>query len=110
VGIELDGTQIVAVAAFLRVINALENIERASRCWKRVSRHRPRRDSGFSNGLRTRRPDSARAGLHPEAVAHLREAERLVAKAKASAFFKRKHTEKAILEQQKARALLVESS
>ena len=44
------------------------------------------------------------------AVAHLQEAGRLVAKAIASEFFKRKHTERAIREQQTARALLVESS
>ena len=45
-----------------------------------------------------------------ERIQFFQDAGRLVAKAIASGFFKRKHTEKAIREQQKARALLVESS
>jgi len=114
VGIELDGTQIVAVAAFLRVINALENIRESLALLEASLKASSTERQRLLERAAHETADSARVlaggGLHPEAVAHLREAERLVAKAKASEFFKRKHTEKAILEQQKARALLVESS
>ena len=114
VGIELDGTQIVAVAAFLRVINALENIRESLALLEASLKASSTERQRLLERAAHETADSARVlaggGLHPEAVAHLREAERLVAKAKASEFFKRKHTEKAIREQQKARALLVESS
>jgi len=114
VGIELDGTQIVAVAAFLRVINALENIRESLALLEASLKASSTERQRLLERAAHETADSARVlaggGLHPEAVAHLREAERLVAKAKASEFFKRKHTEKAIREQQTARALLVESS
>lgn len=114
VGIELDGTQIVAVAAFLRVINALENIRESLALLEASLKASSTERQRLLERAAHETADSARVlaggGLHPEAVAHLREAERLVAKAKASEFFKRKHTEKAIREQQAARALLVESS
>ena len=114
VGIELDGTQIVAVAAFLRVVNALENIRESLTLLEASLKVSSTERQRLLERAARETADSARVlaggGLHPEAVAHLQDAGRLVAKAIASGFFKRKHTEKAIREQQKARALLVESS
>lgn len=114
VGIELDGTQIVAIAAFLRVVNALENIRESM----------AQLEASLDKGSGTAKPllqravnetkDSIRVleggGLHPEAVAHLKEARRLTKKAARSVFFRRKHTRNAIREQEKARAFLLESS
>jgi hypothetical protein len=114
VGIKLDGTQIVAIAAFLRVINTLENIRESlaqletsleMRC--REARENLERAVGETK-------DSIRVleagGLHPDAVAHLKEAKRLTKKASRSLFFRKKLTREAIDEQLKARAFLVESS
>src|SRR5438034_2302587 len=114
VGIELDGTQIVAVAAFLRVVNALENIRESLTLLESSLKVSSTERQRLLERAARETADSARVlaggGLHPEAVAHLQDGGRRVAKAIASGVFKRKHTEKAIREQQKARALLVESS
>jgi hypothetical protein len=48
------------------------------------------------------------AGLHPDAVAHLKEARRLTERAISSIFFGRKLARQAIREQERARAQLVE--
>jgi mono/diheme cytochrome c family protein len=107
IGIKLDATQIVAVAAFLRDLNALENI--------RVS----------IELLSRRTPDSLKravfetedaievlrgAGLQPAAVAHLLEAKRLARKAAHSYFFTRKLAKEAIAALVKARAEIVDAS
>jgi len=112
-GIELDGTQIVAIAAFLRVINVLENIRQSIMLLEASlavssSAERARlltravRETDDSTGVLTG------GGLHAEAVARLHEARRLADRALRSHFFGRKHTEEAIREQKKARAFLVE--
>ena len=113
VGIRLDATQVVAVAAFLRVINVLENIRQSIMLLEAsltVSSSGERRR--FLERAIGETDDSARVleggGLHPEAVAHLRDARRLAEKAARSLFFSRRHTEEAIRAQMKARALLVE--
>jgi hypothetical protein len=113
VGIELDGTQIVAIAAFLRVINTLENIRQSIMLLETslsVSSHEERKRLLERAAGETR--DSIRVleggGLHPDAVAHLRDARRMAKKAVQSLFFNRKHTEAAIRDQKKARAVLVE--
>ena len=81
-GITLDATQVEAIAAFLRVINALENIrsglallEQAAEGSKGRSRENLR--------LAGEETDDAivvlaGAGLHPEAIAHLRQARDLI--------------------------------
>lgn len=114
IGIRLDATQVVAVAAFLRVLNALENIRESISL---LEASLIQRSTGAKELLRQalhETEDSLRVleggGLHPEAVAQLREAERLTQKAARSLFFRRKYTREAVLEQQKARAFLVESS
>ncbi len=116
VGIELDGTQIVAIAAFLRVINTLENIRESldllERSLDTSSHDRSERKKLLERAI-SETTDSIRVlkagGLHPEAVAHLKEAKRLTEKASCSWFFTGKRTRAAIEEQKKARALLVEA-
>ncbi len=113
-GINLDGTQVVAVAAFMRVINALENIRGAVALLEQGRR--------LKHGLARDRLELARAetedaiavlaggGLHPEAVRHLTEAKRLTEKAARSFFFRARLLRRAIKEQQKARAELAQVS
>jgi hypothetical protein len=113
-GIELDGTQIQAIAAFLRVINTLENIRQSLELLE-ASVQQP--TAGKAQELLRRAiretEDSIQVleggGLHPEAVAHLKRAHRLARKAARSIFFQGKHTREAIREQTEARKLLVES-
>ncbi len=113
-GINLDGTQVVAVAAFMRVINALENIrsavallEQGRRLKRKLARDR----------LELALAETADAiavlaggGLHPEAVRHLTEAKRLTEKAAGSLFFRGRLVRRAVKEQQKARAELTEAA
>ena len=113
-GINLDGTQVVAVAAFMRVINALENIRSAVALLEEGRR--------LKRGLARDRLEVALAetadaiavlaggGLHPEAVRHLTEAKRLTEKAARSFFFRGRLLRRAIKEQQKARAELAQAS
>ena len=113
VGIRLDATQIVAVAAFLRVINALENIRVGIELLEGSLRARSPEEAKELRERAIRETDDSigvleGGGLHPESLAHLREARRLTKKAIHSLFFGLKHTRKAIGEQRKARALLVE--
>ena len=75
-GINLDGTQVVEVAAFLRVINALENIRVSI---ERLEQGLERSREPAKQALRiaiAETDDSiavlAGGGLHPDAVAHLR--------------------------------------
>ena len=112
IAIRLDGTQVVAVAAFLRVVNTLENI-RESLAQLEASLEK---GSGEAREHLARSVDETKdsirvlkgGGLHPDAVAHLREAKRLTKKASRSLFFRKKLTREAIDEQLKARAFLVE--
>jgi len=116
-GIELDGTQIEAIAAFLRVLNVLENI-RVSIELLDTSVERRFLDPADAKELLERAvqetDDSIRvlteAGLHPEAVSHLEAARRLTRQAILRLFFRYSLTAKAIAEQKNARDLLVEPS
>ncbi|MCG6876292.1 MAG: hypothetical protein LJE97_14495 [Betaproteobacteria bacterium] len=115
-GIELDGTQIVEIAAFLRVINALENIRQSTtlltqsldkkvadttRAPELINRARPE--------IRDAAQVLAGAGLHPQAVAHLETAAKAARKAAKRWFGRRDLTERALQELQKARAELIET-
>ena len=115
VGIELDGTQIAAVAAFLRVINALENIRQSlellaqsealgffERAHAQQLLKRAVNETGDSIAVLTS------GGLHPDAVAPLVEARRLAERAVDSLFFRRILAREAIQAQKRARALLIE--
>ncbi len=117
VGIELDGTQIVAIAAFLRVINALENIRQTIELLESSA------EKGFAERKEAREllkravsetQDSIKVldggGLHPEAVAHLQKAKELAEKAACSIFRRRGLTQQAIDEQRNARAQLIQTS
>jgi hypothetical protein len=116
-GINLDGTQVVEVAAFLRVINALENIRQSIDLLDAIA-HKTYRTTQGAKALLNRAgretEDSIEvlscAGLHPEAVANLKEALRLIKKASRSIFFKSRYARKAIERQKKARAELIETS
>jgi hypothetical protein len=116
VGIELDGTQIAAIAAFLRVINALENIRQSIQFLESskglgFTQRRTARALLESSLEETR--ESIRvlegAGLHPAAVAQLREAQRLTEKAARSLFFRNRLTQQALEAQKRARAELIET-
>jgi len=113
--IELDGTQIVSVAAFLRVLNSIENIRqtidflRASSNTPLSSQTSPKdvldRALGtIKNGVKV----LAGAGLHPIAVSHLKESQRLVDEALKQSY-DTKLIQQAINEADQARNDLVES-
>jgi hypothetical protein len=115
VGIRLDATQVVAVAAFLRVINALENIRQSIELLAQSEA------LGFFEGARAkpllmRAANETRdatavlagAGLHPQAVALLDESSKLTERAESSLFSRRGLTREAIKVQEKARAQMIE--
>ena len=114
-GIRLDATQVVAVAAFLRVTNTLENIRQSlelltqSKAFGFFEREQARpllkRAAEETNDSIT---VLAGGGLHPEAVAQLKAAKRLTERAADSFFSRRGLTREAIEAQERARALLIE--
>ena len=88
VGIRLDATEIVAVAAFLRVINTLENIGVTLKLLDDLLQRRVKRrfiQRRLDQALAETR-DTIRVldggGRHPEAITHLRRAETLAARSK----------------------------
>lgn len=114
VGIRLDATQVVAVAAFLRVINALENIRSSNESLEQsaalgffertaavelLKRAAHETDDGIAV--------LAGAGQHPEAVAELQGARRLIERAQRSSINRRRPTREAIAAHGRARALLI---
>lgn len=116
-GIEIDGTQIVAIAAFLRVINALENIRQSTDFLDMTTNMENKNKSGRETMLEralTETDDSievlSEGGLHPQAVAFLREANRLTTEAIDTHFGRDRLIRRAIEQQQKARAELVEGN
>jgi hypothetical protein len=112
-GIELDGTQIVAIAAFLRVINALENI-RESIQFLEISTTRSNMEAKQLLGRVLKETDDSiqvlvAGGLHPQAVAHLRKARAFTEDAiHVGGAALVKQAQEAIREQQEARANMVE--
>ncbi|MFQ5709040.1 MAG: hypothetical protein ACE5HO_16405 [bacterium] len=114
--IELDATQIVAVAAFLRVLNALENIRQSTELLE-LSDNKDAAVPQQPRTLLARALDEtedtirvlADAGLHPEAVAHLKEARRLTGEAISSHFSRSHFIQQAIEQQKKAKDQLVET-
>jgi hypothetical protein len=116
VGIALDATQITAVAAFLRVINALDNIRESLELLRESAAfgffERGPADQLLKRAV-SETGDSisvlAGGGLHPEAVAHLVESRRLAERAAGSLFNRRGLTRRAIEAQEQARAQMVEA-
>ena len=117
VGIKLDGTQIVEVAAFLRVLNALENIRQSLELLESSAK------KGFAERAEdlesleravSETKDGIKVldggGLHPEAVAHLQKAKELAEKAHCSYFRRSSLTQQAIDELRNARVQLIEAS
>jgi mono/diheme cytochrome c family protein len=114
IGIRLDGTQAVEVAAFLRVINTLENIRQSIELLREADGMGLSQQADAKRLLRratSETQDSIRVlaggGLHPEAVAELERARRLTAKAAQGAFLQPERIRAAIEAQLKARAELV---
>jgi len=113
VGIALDGTQVVALAAFLRVVNALENTRESLQLLETSLAALPRADRRRLLERAVHETDDgarvlAGGGLHPEAVVHFKEAGRLAKKASEALIFRASHTREAIRELSKARTFLVE--
>jgi len=114
-GINLDATQTVAVAAFLRDINALENIRQSIELLDSYVTREFLGNEDF-NQLPQRAihetDDSimvlAGGGLHPDAVAHLKESRRLIKKAIKKHSSSTGLLEEAISEQKMARAEIIE--
>jgi mono/diheme cytochrome c family protein len=116
-GINLDGTQVVEVAAFLRVINALENIRQSIELLEPVANkwHQTVEEGQRLIDQAVAETEDSIAvlsggGLHPEAVTHLKEALRLTKKAQRSFFFKSQNARDAIVQQEKARDEMVGTS
>ncbi len=114
VGIKLDATQVVEVAAFLRVINALENIRECLSLLEASAKKGFTERGGARRLLRQALTETEQAiqvlkggGLHPEALAHLEEAKKLTKQAACSFFRRGGLTKKAIERQQNARAELL---
>ena len=109
-GIDLGPTQVEAVAAFLRVINALENIRV---CIELLDDKKGKGDKKRTKALLKRAASDAAdsvavlegGGLHPEGVAHLKKAQQHIEKAKKPGD---KNAKRAIGELKKAKALLTE--
>jgi len=106
----------VAVAAFLRVINALENIRQSIELLE-ASDH-----FGFFGFQRDQvrlaqaiaetedaREVLAGGGLHPRAVAHLKEAEQLTRQAARSLFGRHIFINEAIRKHAEARAVMIDA-
>lgn len=112
-GINLDATEIVEVAAFLRVLNALENIRASIELLRQ--RNRLRFPTRAVERLRLAVHETedginvlAGAGLHPQAVAYLEKAKHLTELAVRSHSARRYLARKAIHAQKKARAQMIE--
>jgi hypothetical protein len=115
IGIRLDATQGVAVAAFLRVINALENVRESlvllarsealgSFGGARAKRFLRRAADETDDGIAV----LSGGGLHPEAVVQLDNAKRLIGRASRAHFGRRGLIREAMRAQERARAQMIE--
>jgi len=112
-GINLDGTQVVAVAAFLRAINALENIRQAQDLLEQGLKNR-RRQAREALKLALEETDDAilvlrSGGLRPQAVAELQETRRIIARAARSHRSWRYHVRHALRHLRRSREQLIET-
>lgn len=116
-GINLDATQVVAVAAFLRVINALENIrsadDRLARAYPEFT-ITPQRQATLLQRASFEIEDGIQVltggGLHPDAVEYLRRADSLIELALGSSGGQRKdHVDDARASLSDARRRMIES-
>ncbi len=115
-GINLDATQVVAVAAFLRVINSLENIreslsllDSAYPDYRLTDAQRARLVERAGFEIEDARHVLTGAGLHPTAATHLRDAQVMVERAQASTGSRAKRlVGEARAELERARARMVD--
>lgn len=115
--LELDATQIVAIAAFLRIINALENIRQSQEFLNSFATRTFLGNEEFGKLLKRAADetedavmDLSSAGLHPEAVRHLEEVLNLIRRADKNPFRSARLAETALLELELAKEELVVSS
>ncbi|MFM9881941.1 MAG: hypothetical protein ACKVQT_02845 [Burkholderiales bacterium] len=114
IGIRLDATQVEAVASFLRVLNALENIRSSIELLERASsRHVSKEDRALAlTQAIAETGDAIRvlegAKLHAAAIARLQEARRLERRVERAPLFRGHQLRDAIEAQRKARAELTE--
>jgi hypothetical protein len=113
--IELDATQIVAIAAFLRVINALENIRQSTYFLNSFLKRTFLGNEEFDKLLRRAGDETndaigvlAGGGLHPGAVAHLKKALSSINKAKDKRSVRKSTLEDALSELELARKELIQ--
>lgn len=114
VAIKLDATQVVAVAAFLRAINSLENIRQATELLEfALNKNSPdgRNPNQLLDQAIREAFDSFRVleggGLQPAAVTHLKEAHRLAEKARGSWLSKKRLMREAIEALKRGREQLI---
>ena len=115
-GIELDATQISAITAFLRVLNAIENIRQSTELLGDSTLQPPPRRETAADLLKRARSvvDTAarvlaEGGLHPQAVASLQTAQRHIVRAATYHSPPRSIIDDALRAQEGARAELVET-
>ena len=114
-GIELDATQISAISAFLRVLNAIESIRQSSVLLADSALHPPPRRQSSAELLKQARSVVgtaarvlAEGGLHPQAVAQLKSAQGHIDRAAAYHSPPQRILDEALRAQEQARAELVE--
>ena len=113
VGIRLDATQVEAVAAFLRVINAFDNVRITTSLLEDSIQARPsERGLGLLRRAVRESQDASRVlserSLHPDAVTLLQAATRLIEREAARPSRNAEPTREAIRNLEEAKALLVE--
>ena len=113
-GIELDATQISAIAAFLRVLGAVENIRQSAALLRDSAKTPPPRRESAADLLKQADSVVATAvrvlsegGLHPQAVLLLQEAQRQIARAATYHWPPQSIIDEALRAQEAARAELV---
>jgi len=113
-GIKLDAAQVVEVAAFLRIINSLENIRQSIRLLEKIALTptmavEDRKALLLQAGAEIQDSTVVLQGgsLHPAAVRHLVEAKHLADGAREGLWLKNRHVRKALEMLQQARRELV---
>lgn len=110
-GIRLDATQTQAIASFLRVLNALENIRSSIELLESAAPHDDPTQSVFKQAIGDI-GDAIRvlreADLHPEALAPLENARRFARRAQQALFTRAYWLQQAVAALKQARAALVE--
>lgn len=110
-GIRLDATQTQAIASFLRVLNALENIRSGIELLESAAPHDDPTQSVFKQAIGDV-GDAIRvlreADLHPEALAPLENARRFARRAQQALFTRAYWLQQAVAALKQARAALVE--